>query len=846
MINNFNSETGFSNKPENIINDITAKLASKFAKGKSKKLNSSLSSDDSNLNQNIIKQDLSEFGKLMLHSDEAAISTVKKEIKAKSSLLQTQINKNVSISEKPLSEINILISELSNLFESKPEPKVQFADAQTEDKFLDLIIDNFEDLLTSDTDKISEVYQQAISNKGLNAISSSEKIKNSEVEEIDFSSDYDILNPLNGLDSLDLKSLGIKINNATTNIPTTTNISKIKGIESFIHSEFSSLDTNTSKKSTAENADLGLNINPYKLANNEININADKDIAVKDIAVKDIVVSENTINSTEPKNINSAEVESFIQNELYSLISNINEKSTVVNTDLGLSINPDKLVNNDTNITANNNIFSKENSVNVQTPKILNISEIESIVKSELETLDNVVNIKTTVEISTEPNVNNIKYKLKDLIGIIRQAMKSELEGGNELFNGNLKNVIQKDLKEPNYLKDSESRISSMVEKNTRNLVDNFIPKYFYKGINNLKNNKNSLDFNLHNNTNLLGKTTNDFLNPNLVNNKVDTVYNFGEKLDSANNDEYMTELNKLEIKLTSKDNSTIHSKDLLANKSQGLIGLNTNNLSFGNTNISTKSDEKYNIKLGVEIEPTIEIKANKIIEVVEDVKKINDVKSENNLNNLVNLNQNNTEIKKSENIINRSNSLEFQTFNDIKTDELVETAAKATINTNVGNTSMVRITMNPTALGTVFVEIKMNGENAELNFKANDKDVISTLEKNIAELQESLRKENVEIKSLIIDYKNFSEELNKDGQNKQNNDNNQQNRNNQNKSLFKDLQDVELEQKGISLDKSFYDNLKNFAGSIREELPIYKEVGKMGNNLETIKIKSKVIEKYM
>ena len=833
MIKNFNSGTGLGNNPENIISGITAKLSSKISKAKSKKSNINTSTNDSNLNQN-----LSEFGKLMIHSDESALSSAKTELKIKSTQNKTQINKNVLISQKPLSEINNLIGELSNLIASDPEAKVQFGDSKTEDKFLDLIIDNFEDLLgiddSSDTNinnntnispdniKISDVYEQVISNKEMLNISlegsksNNLNINNNSIEninlgdlqdsnsEFEFSSEYDILNPLSGLEFSEMQNLGIKFGS-----PNSTDKNQINEIESFIQNEITAIDDNLeiNIEKNADNTDKNdkLNINPYLIKTENKSEIESKNISSINSNEKSSNLAKNTFN----------EIESFIQNEIITLDS--------------------------------------EDIIRTET------------VTNEKTSNENVVKFNVNSDISSEPNVNNIKYKLKDLIGIIREAMKNDIDEENDNFSKNIAKIQNKDYSETNYIKDSESRIKDMVEKNTRKLVDNFLPKYFYKSINNLKNNTNE------NSINSFGKNLNELIDDKLSSKNAqpnyEKVYQFGEKLDFSNTESYIKELNNLESKLTKNQSN------LDKNSAQSLNIKNTENSILSNEIVSNEivsndfsiekpnsanskklidenknnnQNEKYNIQPSVEFEPKLETKVNTKNETIEETKKKNDIKTENTLNNLVNINTNSNEIKKSENIINRSNSLEFQSFNDIKTDELIETTAKATLNTNVGNTSMVRITMNPTALGTVFVEIKMNGDNAELNFKASDKDVINTLENNIAELQETLRKENVEIKSLIIDYKNFSDELNKDGQNKQNNENQQQNKNNQNKALYKDLQDVEIEQSGISLDKSFYNNLKNFAGSIRDESPIYKEVGKMGGNLETIKIKSKVIEKYM
>lgn len=575
---------------------------------------------------------------------------------------------------------------------------------------------------------------------------------------------------------------------------------------------------------------------------------------------------------------NNKETEDNVLNLLIENISDLiedienrhtSETNNIVHDNLSLSDNINDKISSETEdkaeleFTNEYDILNPLNGLSTEELKSVGIENKElkvNIAQYQTKEIggDNINYEKNNLSIQLEQNIienptpNKLKYSLKDLIGLIRNSINSEDAESKTHFENEVNKIILKDysnFSKLNNLGNSTSineggniaeyitaRIDNLVEKNTRNLVDNFLPKYYFKGLNqlrnsdisNIKNNNNEslIQFNKLFNTSKANK--NELLQGQLSDSKLDnsSFINSNISSDIINN-----EIDLLQSKLDSK----------LENKFENTINVKSN----------TK-DEQYETTNKQNIEQSVEndakVKRSKIDNVQFETKKEEEKLSENKKNvnkineTLISLNNN----EKVENIIKRSNTLEFQSFNNVSKDDLVKTTTNAALNTSAGATSMVRITMNPNALGTVFVEIKLDGNQADINFKASDKEVISTLQEKIFELKEALGNENIEIKSLIVDYKDYSEELNKDGKSHQQNSQDKRKENQENKSLYKDLTDnIDYEINGIKLNKNFYENLKQFAGSIREESSLYKEIGNWGVNLETQKVKNKIIEKY-
>lgn len=396
-------------------------------------------------------------------------------------------------------------------------------------------------------------------------------------------------------------------------------------------------------------------------------------------------------------------------------------------------------------------------------------------------------------------NPKNLKYNLKDLISIIKNAIENDNKIQKSEIESNINSILISQSKDKSLEEINQKRISELINKNTNELVNEFLPKYFFKSGNSKTKNSN-YDIN---NSNFKAQSD------NLIN---------------VDFDRYINEINDLEQKL---------------NK------LNDNNVVKPNSSLI--DDKKNNIILDGENKPTNSIKIAKNNSeklIINEIDKVNNSDSKDNFNNLnQNLNLESNKNQNINNIIKRANSLEFQTFKNIQLNELNSTTTLATVKTPENTTSMVRITMNPDSLGTVFVEIKMNGDEASINFKSADKEVISTLENNIKELQASLKSENIELKTLVIDYKDYDKELNQENSARNQEEQNNKEKKQENKNLYKDLSIKN--QEGINLDSNFYNNLKNYAEQFRENSSIYKDVTNRNSNLEAIKIKTKIIEKY-
>lgn len=80
----------------------------------------------------------------------------------------------------------------------------------------------------------------------------------------------------------------------------------------------------------------------------------------------------------------------------------------------------------------------------------------------------------------------------------------------------------------------------------------------------------------------------------------------------------------------------------------------------------------------------------------------------------------------------------------NITLDNIASTTAKLVTQTNAGDTTTARMHLNPRSLGTVFVEIHLNGEMANIKFRTESADTARVIEAQISQLKEQLQKEGI------------------------------------------------------------------------------------------------------
>jgi|GEM_PF-3714077 len=735
LVNNDNS---INIKNKKVIDAITVKLKNNKSNSKERNLDGKVKSNPND--SNVSDTSNNSFEDMLLHSDKRKIELFKKnrlkELKNKTD------QENYKFTHKPLTEINGLITELSGLFVKPKNLDSQFAN-NSKDKFIDMIFDNFEDLIDTKEN-----------------INSTDVSKNVNI----------------------IESLNTNLNEALNQVSNTL---------------YTKLE-NKSGNSTNLNSNTTTNTNLSQLKETKLNTN---------------------LKEFNPDNYD-------ILNPLSELSKSEFPNNKLTNIELlGKEINK-------------SNVIESSND-------IINIKD----------------NLKDNNVLSEVNNPKNLKYNLKDLISLIKNAIENDNNIQKSEIVSNINSILISQSKDNSLLDINQKRISDLVNKNTNEMVNEFLPKYFFKS-GNSKTKNISPDIN---NSNF--KIQSDNLSNNELDNYINEIDKLEQKLNKISDKSSLTSnilsfdgkkhniILSGESKPTNETKTNENEKGLLVNKEKiniksdlpNKLNNNINSIDDYKFNSPKVADKKHNIVLTGESKPINETKTNEhengLLVSKEKIKENNTDNSDKSPNFNQNLNLESNKISSINNIIKRANSIEFQSFNNVGLNELNSTTTTATIKTPESSTSMVRITMNPNSLGTVFVEIKMNGDEASINFKTVDKEVLSTLENNIKDLQASLKSENIELKSLIIDYKDYDKELNQENSARNQEEQNNKDKKQENKNLYKDLSNNK--QDGINLDSDFYNNLKNYAEQFRENSTIYKDVTNRNSNLENLKIKTKIIEKY-
>lgn len=106
----------------------------------------------------------------------------------------------------------------------------------------------------------------------------------------------------------------------------------------------------------------------------------------------------------------------------------------------------------------------------------------------------------------------------------------------------------------------------------------------------------------------------------------------------------------------------------------------------------------------------------------------------------------------------------EASVFRNVRLDNVIGTTTRLVSQMKSGDTTSARMHLNPRSLGTVFVEIHLTGETADIRFRTESAEAGKALESQIANLKEQLQKEG--IKTGNIQYTQDGQDMQQFSQN--------------------------------------------------------------------------------
>lgn len=274
---------------------------------------------------------------------------------------------------------------------------------------------------------------------------------------------------------------------------------------------------------------------------------------------------------------------------------------------------------------------------------------------------------------------------------------------------------------------------------------------------------------------------SNEISNLTTIESTKKTLKNIELKLDGLNNDSDeseanidLKEFNSLQDKNTKIVNESIK---LTVNKVQKSDNYS---ISVEDYNKISQLSQFDNSRINIE-------NKSKIIENSEILKE-NDEANIVNLNNNVNDNSNNglqnqmnnnsdfdklstsifgeklNEIITEKNVLNAKpikSDVEYSSFtkiyDNIKLNEIPKVTANIARNLNIGESSSARLLLQPKSLGTVFVELHMNGDVLKINFKTEKDSVKHIIENQMYILKDKLQNQGIKIEN--IDVRNYEQD---------------------------------------------------------------------------------------
>lgn len=199
-------------------------------------------------------------------------------------------------------------------------------------------------------------------------------------------------------------------------------------------------------------------------------------------------------------------------------------------------------------------------------------------------------------------------------------------------------------------------------------------------------------------------------------------------------------------------NNSKENKIDLSENKQVSSLVTNTNTIKENqltkDNKIESKIESKFDTSLNGEAESRSTKLNNENNEVIKKSEK-SEVKSK------VSVNPNENSIMHTNNSketfkISDKAKTEVLTYTNVAKEEIIPTVSKIASNTTVESPKLVRMVLNPENMGRVFVEISVQNETAKINFKADKKEVNTSIEEGIEELGKLLSKEGLKMEVVV------------------------------------------------------------------------------------------------
>ncbi len=115
--------------------------------------------------------------------------------------------------------------------------------------------------------------------------------------------------------------------------------------------------------------------------------------------------------------------------------------------------------------------------------------------------------------------------------------------------------------------------------------------------------------------------------------------------------------------------------------------------------------------------------------------------------------------------IENGQNPEKTRLFQNIRLAEIGKSISNLARTAPANSTSTARLVLRPESLGTVFVEITMDGNLARLNIKADSREAVKSIESQIAALKEKLSQSGIRTDSVDVRQRSGEGDYSKDGQ---------------------------------------------------------------------------------